>query len=93
MKDYYICASSEPKDIMPVPFEALLPYGIMLVVSRPSIGSLLSLAADSMEMFGITGGGMSYIRTMQNGGKRQRYCIGRWDEVRSNELCNLENSD
>jgi len=46
---------------MGVPFEALLPYGIM------------------MTMFAITGGGLSKLRHMQNGGKRGRHSIDQWD--------------
>ncbi|KAF2434618.1 hypothetical protein EJ08DRAFT_685920 [Tothia fuscella] len=46
---------------MGVPFEALLPYGIMLA------------------MFGITGGGLSQLRHMQNGGKRSRHSVDQWD--------------
>ena len=33
------------------------------------------------QMFGVSAGGLSYIRTANNGGKRQRYGVGRWDEV------------
>jgi len=46
---------------MGVPFEALLPYGIMIT------------------MFAITGGGLSKLRHMQNGGKRGRHSIDAWD--------------
>ncbi|KAF7957665.1 hypothetical protein EAE96_003238 [Botrytis aclada] len=46
---------------MGVPFEALLPYGIMLA------------------MFGITGAGMSGVRSLQNGGKRARHSVDAWD--------------
>ncbi len=34
-------------------------------------------------MFGVTGAGMSKIRNMQNGGKRQRRGLDQWDRVRS----------
>jgi len=46
---------------MPVPFEALLPYAIML------------------GMFGFTGGALSAVRHMQNGGKRARHSVDQWD--------------
>ncbi|KAK1759659.1 hypothetical protein QBC47DRAFT_372707 [Echria macrotheca] len=48
---------------MPVPFETLIPYGIIVA------------------MFGVTGAGLSKIRNMQNGGKRQRRGIDQWDKV------------
>ncbi|KAG9233365.1 hypothetical protein BJ875DRAFT_535424 [Amylocarpus encephaloides] len=46
---------------MGVPFEALIPYGIMVA------------------MFGISGAGLSKIRSMQNGGKPARHSIDQWD--------------
>jgi len=46
---------------MGVPFEALLPYGIMV------------------GMFAISGGALSGLRYMQNGGKRGRHSIDAWD--------------
>jgi len=30
-------------------------------------------------MFGVTGFGLTALRTANNGGKRQRYAIGNWD--------------
>lgn len=35
-------------------------------------------------MFGFTGAGMSKIRHMQNGGKRGRHSIDRWDQQSTN---------
>ncbi|KAF4504643.1 hypothetical protein G6O67_008070 [Ophiocordyceps sinensis] len=46
---------------MPVPFEALLPYAIMI------------------GMFGVTGTGLAFIKTMRNEGKRPRYSLDEWD--------------
>ncbi|KAK3332109.1 hypothetical protein B0T19DRAFT_94875 [Cercophora scortea] len=46
---------------MPIPFESLIPYGIIIA------------------MFGVTGAGLSKIRNMQNGGKRQRRSLDQWD--------------
>lgn len=37
-------------------------------------------------MFGATGAGMSKIKHMQNGGKRQRRSIDQWDRVRTYDL-------
>lgn len=34
------------------------------------------------QMFGATGAGLSKIKHMQNGGKRQRRSIDQWDRVR-----------
>jgi hypothetical protein len=34
-----------------------------------------------MQMFGVTGAGLSTIRSMQNGGKRARHSIDAWDRV------------
>ncbi|KAK3682480.1 hypothetical protein B0T22DRAFT_285195 [Podospora appendiculata] len=48
---------------MPIPFESLIPYGIIIA------------------MFGVTGAGLSKIRNMQNGGKRQRRSLDQWDRV------------
>ncbi|KAF2400744.1 hypothetical protein EJ06DRAFT_509596 [Trichodelitschia bisporula] len=48
---------------MGVPFEALIPYAIML------------------GMFGVTGGALSKLRHMQNGGKRGRHSVDQWDRV------------
>lgn len=46
---------------MGVPFEALIPYGIML------------------GMFMFTGGALTKIRHVQNGGKRARHSLDQWD--------------
>ncbi|KAK1774475.1 hypothetical protein QBC45DRAFT_454686 [Copromyces sp. CBS 386.78] len=46
---------------MPVPFEALIPYAIIVT------------------MFGVTGAGLSAIKTMQNGGKKARWSLDTWD--------------
>ena len=64
---------------MPVPFEALLPYGVMFIVRTP--GQEAEGRADGSQMFGVASGGLGYIRTVNNGNKRQRYGLGRWDEV------------
>ena len=67
---------------MGVPFEALLPYGIMLAVrsfDRTSTGPANEI---KFQMFGITGAGMAKIRHMQNGGKRGRHSVDQWDKVR-----------
>ncbi|TVY87616.1 hypothetical protein LAWI1_G006160 [Lachnellula willkommii] len=62
---------------MGVPFEALLPYAIMLGVSPPS--RIQSSDLLRRLMFGFTGAGLSKIRHMQNGGKRARHSIDQWD--------------
>ncbi|KAK3956708.1 NADH:ubiquinone oxidoreductase [Pseudoneurospora amorphoporcata] len=46
---------------MPVPFEALIPYAIIVT------------------MFGVTGAGLSAIKTAQNGGKKARWSLDTWD--------------
>ncbi|TQN73016.1 hypothetical protein CSHISOI_02310, partial [Colletotrichum shisoi] len=53
---------------MPVPFETLIPYGIMIAVR-----------AISMPMFGITGTGLHVIKGIQNGGKKPRWGLDQWD--------------
>ncbi|KAF6795374.1 hypothetical protein CSOJ01_13467 [Colletotrichum sojae] len=55
---------------MPVPFETLIPYGIMVAVraSRP-------------QWFGITGTGLAVIKGIQNGGKKPRWGLDQWDRV------------
>lgn len=34
------------------------------------------------QMFGISGLGLASLASLQNGGKRNRYNVGRWEEVR-----------
>ncbi|KAL4881719.1 hypothetical protein BJY04DRAFT_188680 [Aspergillus karnatakaensis] len=46
---------------MGVPFEALLPYGIVVV------------------MFGVTGVGLSVVKTFANDGKKARWNRDLWD--------------
>lgn len=36
-----------------------------------------------MQMFGVSGMGLSKIRHMQNGGKRARHSVDQWDRVSS----------
>ncbi|KAG6182817.1 hypothetical protein E4U27_001619 [Claviceps purpurea] len=52
---------SGPTSNMPVPFEALLPYAIMI------------------GMFGVTGTGLSFIKTWRNEGKAPRWSLDQWD--------------
>ncbi|KAL4808398.1 hypothetical protein BDV18DRAFT_158497 [Aspergillus unguis] len=49
---------------MGVPFEALLPYGIVVA------------------MFGVTGVGLSVVKTYANDGKKARWNRDLWDRVR-----------
>lgn len=72
---------------MGVPFEALIPYAIMLGVRTSDttpqytlhmVDGILSLV---LQMFGVTGAGLSKIRHMQNGGKRARHSVDQWDRV------------
>ncbi|OJJ02810.1 hypothetical protein ASPVEDRAFT_53418 [Aspergillus versicolor CBS 583.65] len=46
---------------MGVPFEALIPYGIVVV------------------MFGVTGAGLSVVKTFANDGKKARWNRDLWD--------------
>lgn len=68
---------------MGVPFEALIPYGIIVVVrpfnARPA--RCESFQIDVWQMFGATGAGLAKIRHMQNGGKRARHSVDQWDRV------------
>jgi hypothetical protein len=66
---------------MPVPFETLIPYGIIVAVSSQRSPGGPFCANRAMQMFGISGAGMSKIRNWQNGGKRQRRGIDQWDRV------------
>ncbi|KAL3438528.1 hypothetical protein BDV09DRAFT_108471 [Aspergillus tetrazonus] len=50
---------------MGVPFEALIPYGIVVV------------------MFGVTGVGLSVVKTYANDGKKARWNRDLWDRVRT----------
>ena len=65
---------------MGVPFEALIPYGVMLGVSFSPTSLSKSILTIS-QMFAFTGGALSKLRHMQNGGKRARYSIDQWDRV------------
>ena len=70
--------------VMGVPFEALIPYAIMLGVSFSDICDSPRSACWDLQMFGVTGAGLSKIRHMQNGGKRGRWAVDQWDRV-----CNI----
>lgn len=71
----------QPQYTMGVPFEALIPYGIMLTVCGNLSCNNGSQWLIWEQMFSITGAGLSKIRNMQNGGKRQRHGIDTWDKV------------
>jgi hypothetical protein len=66
---------------MPVPFETLIPYGIILAVGQ-SFREHTKSFIDARQMFGVSGAGMSKIRHMQNGDKRHRWSVDQWDRVR-----------
>ncbi|KAG5969860.1 hypothetical protein E4U58_001011 [Claviceps cyperi] len=54
---------------MPVPFEALLPYAIMI------------------GMFGVTGAGLSFVKTRRNEGKAPRWSLDQWDRQSEESTC------
>ncbi|KAL3477144.1 hypothetical protein BJX99DRAFT_226766 [Aspergillus californicus] len=63
---------------MGVPFEALLPYGIVVV------------------MFGVTGAGLSVVKSFANDGKKARWNRDLWDRVRiptDNQWCKVMDRD
>ncbi|ESZ94698.1 hypothetical protein SBOR_4949 [Sclerotinia borealis F-4128] len=70
---------------MGIPFEALMPYGIMLTVRTSTIPFKPSATGttilSTLQMFGITGAGLSGVRALQNGGKRARHSIDAWDRT------------
>lgn len=73
---------------MPVPFETLIPYGIIIAVSSNELSRLSVPAVDKMQMFGVSGAGLNKIKNMQSGGKRHRWSIDQWDKVgRRSFLC------
>ena len=76
---------------MGVPFEALIPYGVMLGVSFSPMSVSKSILIAS-QLFGFTGGALSKLRHMQNGGKRGRYSIDQWDRVCLNVMMLAESS-
>ncbi|OJJ59464.1 hypothetical protein ASPSYDRAFT_43815 [Aspergillus sydowii CBS 593.65] len=53
---------------MGVPFEALIPYGIVVV------------------MFGVTGAGLSVVKTFANDGKKARWNRDLWDRRYNSQL-------
>lgn len=63
---------------MGVPFEALLPYAIMIGV-RAILALLQGLTIDTYQMFGFSGAAVNKLRHMQNEGKRTRHSIDQWD--------------
>lgn len=77
---------------MGLPFEALLPYGIMVVVcllhSLEATTMLFLILANlsTLQMFGITGAGLSTSRWIQNGGKPGRHAVDQWDRVRLHQV-------
>ncbi|KDN65940.1 hypothetical protein CSUB01_02632 [Colletotrichum sublineola] len=64
---------------MPVPFETLIPYGIMIAPSRWELRSI--------QMFGVTGTGLHVIKGIQNGGKKPRWGLDQWDRQ---SMCSKE---
>ena len=65
---------------MGVPFEALLPYAIMLGVRNDILFFSKSKLADNYpKMFGVSGAGLSGIRHLRNEGKPARHSIDQWD--------------
>ncbi|KAF1812235.1 hypothetical protein P152DRAFT_458626 [Eremomyces bilateralis CBS 781.70] len=48
---------------MAIPFEALLPYAVIVT------------------FFGISGAGLLHVQRIQNGGKKGRRGVDRWDSV------------
>lgn len=72
---------------MGVPFEALLPYGIMLGVRSSLEPHNESFHLRRLQMFMFTGGALTKLRHVQNGGKRARHSIDQWDRQSTMELC------
>ncbi|KAI9829450.1 MAG: hypothetical protein M1826_005632 [Phylliscum demangeonii] len=65
---------------MPIPFEALLPYGVIISVrSHPRALPLPVSHADGHQMFMISGGLMGRVKIAQNSGKLPRYCLDQWE--------------
>jgi hypothetical protein len=63
---------------MGIPFEALLPYGIIMAVRFLVLGKGLS---SQYQMFGVTGVGLSVVKYYSNGRKNPRRGIDAWDRV------------
>jgi hypothetical protein len=70
---------------MPVPFEALLPYGIMLS-ARLSM-HINERGLTFWQLMTVSGVGLTMVKTAQNGGKWPRHNIDRWDRVRYSATC------
>lgn len=64
---------------MGVPFEALIPYGIILGVSIPTTISRPFTKSD--QMFTATGLGLATVKKYSNDGKRPRRALDAWDRV------------
>ena len=77
---------------MGVPFEALIPYAIVIGV-RLCDGFLKVLKVDHCQkMFGVSGAGLAGIKYIQNGGKGPRYSLDKWDNQSKQclVLCGLD---
>ena len=77
---------------MGVPFEALLPYGIMLGVRSSPLCKHERITDPLGQLFAFTGAGLSKVRHMQNGGKRARHSVDQWDRVRHEAVPLYESS-
>src|ERR1700761_6815282 len=76
-----LCRVNPLKPAMPVPFEALLPYAIMLGVC-PHSQTASSRILINLQMMTVSGVGLTFIKSSQNGGKWPRHNMDRWDKVR-----------
>jgi hypothetical protein len=65
---------------MGVPFEALLPYGIIIGVSVAWL-SFPTAQLTRGQMFGITGAGLSIVKYYSNDHKKARWNRDAWDRV------------
>lgn len=72
---------------MGVPFEALIPYGIVVAVrtnytdAPPTIQHCQQLTME-WQMIGVTGAGLSVVKHFANDGKKARWNLDTWDRVR-----------
>lgn len=67
---------------MPIPFETLIPYGIITVVRTIFHGLKQRAFVDTVQMFGVSGCGLAVLKGIQNGGKKPRFGLDTWDKVR-----------
>lgn len=80
-------------DVM-IPFEALMPYGVIITVSFACLFCYSAFSVESMsaepiifQMIGIASGGMALGNTLRQDGKKMRTHRDQWDKMSMSRNC------